>query len=231
MKTIRSGLLTISMVILVSITVAFGQAKDFSDDSPGGIIRAYADKTVRTLTDTPPNQRKNMESLRNRLFEELEPIINFRLMTQSSLGPESRRISNDQLKSVISVFRPLVVRLYTDRLLEYMVQKNPPWKLDKIEVTGQEFRGEQFAKVKSVAHVHRGNNRRELSMDFKMTTLNSDRWKVYDLVLENVSLIENYRSQFSSVLANNSVDDLITELEKKLQRIRSDDKDAETLSS
>lgn len=198
-------------------------AADFPEDSPAAIINQYGKKTVDTLNDTNLTQLKNANPLREQLYEQLKPIVNFELMTRSALGPESRRIGSQQLENLVDVFQPLVIRLYTGRMMEYLVENENPWKVDGIKVEGQEFRGGgQYAMVQAIAHVRRGSTERDLSMGFKLVKRNGS-WQVYDLVFENVSLVENYRSQFTSVLANNSIDYLIQQLDDKLRRVKSGD--------
>ncbi|MFB6346516.1 MAG: phospholipid-binding protein MlaC [bacterium] len=210
------------VLLVTTLAVAFFTQPGHGAETPSAIIKAYADKTVSTLRDTNLNRDGNFNPLRDKLLSQLKPIIDFKLMTRSALGPAARSVNQDQLKELTSVFRPLVVRLYTDRLLEYMALKDPPWVLDKIVVKDQEIRGGgSYAMVRSTAQVHRGDNERELSMDFKMYK-QKNRWVVYDIVFEGVSMVENYRSQFSSVLANNSVETLTEKLRDNLEKLRSE---------
>jgi len=207
--------------LLVSVPPAW--SADYDPDSPAGIIDRYGDETVKTLSNDELTKREDLGPLRDQLYEQLAPIIDFRLMTRSALGPEARSISSDQLDRLVEVFRPLVVRLYSGRLMDYLVKSSNPWLIDKIVIEGQEKKGGgRYALVRTNAHVHRDEVERTLSMNFKMIR-GEDRWKVYDLVFENVSLVENYRSQFTSVLSNHSVDHLIDRLQTKLDQIRAGD--------
>lgn len=215
------------VLILLGLVLTVGSqsvtAAEYDPDSPAGIIDRYGNQTVETLNNDELTQKDDLGDLRDQLFDQLAPIINFRLMTRSALGPEARSISSEQLNRLVDVFKPLVVRLYSGRLMDYLVKPSNPWKIDNIAIKGQEKRGGgQYALVRSEAHVHRDGTERTLSMNFKMIR-GDDRWQVYDLVFENVSLVENYRSQFTSVLANNSVDHLIQQLEQKLEQIRAGD--------
>ncbi len=196
---------------------------DYDPDSPAGIIDRYGDETVETPNNEDLTKQDDLGDLRDKLFDQLAPIIDFRLMTRSALGPEARRISSDQLDELTEVFRPLVVRLYSGRLMDYLVKSVDPWIIDKIVIEGQEKRGGgRYAIVRTQAHVHRDETKRTLSINFKMIR-GEKRWMVYDLVFENVSLVENYRSQFTSILTNHSVEYLIDQLEIKLQKIRAGD--------
>lgn len=213
-----TGLVVLCLIVAVSL---YRPSPGYAAKSPSETISDYARKTVSTLKDTDLTQIENFEPLRQQLFEQLAPILDFRLMTRSALGPAARSITQEQLNELTNVFKPLVVRLYTDRLLEYLAVMEPPWVLDDIVVHGEEIRGGgSYAMVKTTAKVHRGDQKRDLAMNFKMYKQNG-RWLVYDLVFEGVSMVENYRSQFSAVLANNSIEDLIEQLRAKLEKLRS----------
>lgn len=198
-------------------------AADFEEGSPAAMIDRYGKKTVATLNDTNLTELENLQPLRDQLYDELEPLVNFELMTRSALGPQARQVSKEELQELKNVFKPLVIRLYSGRVMEYLVEKENPWKVDGIRVTDQEIRGGgQYAMVQALAHVSRGDTERDLSMGFKLIKGNGN-WLVYDLVFENVSLVENYRSQFTSVLANNSIDYLIEQLRQKLDQVKAGD--------
>lgn len=191
-----------------------------ADTPPSEVIDSYAKKVVSTLRDTDLSRDRNFEPLRQKLYNQLEPIIDFRLMTRSALGPHARSINQEQLQKLTDVFQPLVIRLYTDQLFEYLVMKQPRWVLDDIVVQGEEIRGDgSYAMVKTTAKVHREETKRDLAMNFKMYKQDG-KWLVYDLVFEGISMVENYRSQFTSVLANKSVDVLIEQLRGKLESVR-----------
>lgn len=217
---LNSGRQLVCLLLLIALLATASPQITLAEQSPSEVIDAYAEKTVETLRDTELTELDTYEPLRQKLFDQLKPIINFRLMTRSALGPAARSISQDQLNELTNVFRPMVVRLYTDQLLEYMAVKDPPWKLDEILVQGEEFRGGgAYAMVRTTAKVHRGDQDRDLSLNFKMYN-QDDQWLVYDLVFEGVSMVENYRSQFSAVLANDSVETLIERLRNKLEELR-----------
>lgn len=207
-------------LLFLTGTLVFQPSSARGAKSPAELIEDYGKRTVETLEDTDLTELENFEPLRRKLLNQLEPIIDFKLMTRSALGPAARSVSQEQLNRLTDVFRPLVVRLYSDRLLEYLAVKNPPWILDEIVVHGQEIKGGgSYALVKTTANVHRGTEKRDLSINFKLYKEN-DRWQVYDLVFVGVSMVENYRSQFSSVLANHSVDYLVEQLRNKLEQAR-----------
>lgn len=214
-------LVLIGFGFLVSVPATW--SADYDPDSPAGIIDRYGDETVETLNNEELTKKDDLSRLRDQLFDQVAPIIDFRLLTRSALGPEARSITSEELERLVEVFRPLVVRLYSGRLMDYLVKTDNPWIIDKIVIEGQEMRGNgRYALVRTNAHVHRDSTERTLSMNFKMIR-GDERWMVYDLVFENVSLVENYRSQFTSVLSNHSVDYLVDQLKTKLEQIRAGD--------
>jgi phospholipid transport system substrate-binding protein len=219
----RTGVLLALVWLITVVPILPLHAAEYEKNAPGGIISRYAEKTVSALQNEAFRQKETLEPLRRQLFNQLAPIIDFELMTRMAMGPQARQTSPEKLEELRQVFKPLVVRLYTDRLFKYMVEPKNPWTLNEIRIKNQQFRGGgQYALVSTLAKVEKNGTKRELAMDFKMIDRDGN-WKVYDLVFENVSLVENYRSQFTSILANGTVDELIQKLRTKLEGIRPED--------
>ena len=132
--------------------------------------------------------------------------FNFEEMARSALGHPWKEQPPEKRKEFTRLFTQLLFNTYVDRLQNYTGSN------EKVFYDSQQVDGD-YAVVKT--HVlYQGNN---ASLDYRLHMANG-KWKVYDVVIEGISLVENYRSQFSSILANDSFDSLLQKLRAKVQQ-------------
>jgi phospholipid transport system substrate-binding protein len=132
------------------------------------------------------------------------PHFNFTHMTQLALGRNWRQASPEQQKLLIDEFRALLVRTYTTALMQYREQ-TVDYKPLRRAPTDTEV------VVKSLIKQPAGQ---PVTIDYNMEKL-GETWKVYDVRIEGISLVENYRSTFRSEIQKNGMDGLIKALADK----------------
>ena len=132
------------------------------------------------------------------------PHFNFPTMTRLVMGRHWAQATSEQRRALTSEFRTLLVRTYTasltlyrDQTIDYRPLKLTPRDTDVI--------------VKSVVRQSRGE---PISVDYAMEKTESG-WKVYDVKLAGISLVENYRSAFSAEIERSDIDGLIKALAEK----------------
>ena len=132
------------------------------------------------------------------------PHFNFPTMTRLVMGRHWAQATPEQRQALTSEFRTLLVRTYTasltlyrDQTIDYRPLKLTPRDTDVI--------------VKSVVRQARGE---PISVDYAMEKTESG-WKVYDVKLAGISLVENYRSAFSAEIERSDIDGLIKALAEK----------------
>ena len=132
------------------------------------------------------------------------PHFNFPTMTRLVMGRHWAQATPEQRQALTSEFRTLLVRTYTasltlyrDQTIDYRPLKLTPRDTDVI--------------VKSVVRQSRGE---PISVDYAMEKTESG-WKVYDVKLAGISLVENYRSAFSAEIERSDIDGLIKALAEK----------------
>lgn len=132
------------------------------------------------------------------------PNFDFELMSRWVLGRAWQQASPDQRRRFTEEFRTLLVRTYAKALLEYSdedLQLLPqPAVGDGSEVT-----------VKTEVRLKAG---RPIQINYSMH-LNNDGWKVYDVKVDGVSLVTNYRSTFASQIRANGMDSVIADLQQR----------------
>jgi phospholipid transport system substrate-binding protein len=127
-------------------------------------------------------------------------------MTQLAVGQYWRQATPEQQKALEDEFRTLLVNTYTASL--------------SAAATGQESVDVRPLQVKSgdnditVRTVVRSPNRQPIAVDYRMSRT-PNGWKVYDVIVENLSLVTNYRGSFASEIGRSGIDGLVKVLQSK----------------
>ena len=171
--------------------------------APEDQVRQSVDKLLAILSDP----RLKQEGKKNERREELKKVIyqrfDFTEMARRSLGPEWRRHTSEEQKEFVKLFTDLLERAYLDRIESY--------NGEKVQYLGErEDHGYAEVQTKLV-----NNKGQEFSINYRLHNVNGD-WKVYDVVGEDISVVNNYRAQFSHVLASSSYQELIHRMKEKI---------------
>ncbi|HXG52984.1 MAG TPA: ABC transporter substrate-binding protein [candidate division Zixibacteria bacterium] len=165
-------------------------------------IRATVDRALLVLKDprfrAPSRTSERREQLRRILFARFD----FTEMARRSLGANWRRRTPQEQEEFVRLFTDLLERTYADTIESYTDEK--------ILYVGERVDG-GYADVSSKIVTAKGE---EFSLNYKAHLVGGE-WKVYDIVVENVSLVNNFRSQFNRVIANGSYEELIRRLRSK----------------
>ncbi len=214
----RWGFVLAALVLLIG-TVLLTPVRA---EEPRVIVDRYAQQALGLLSDPSLRPDGDLDPLITRLSEELDPIIAYRQMAVRSLGPTARDLEESEIDRFVAVFRPFVKRVYVGQVASYLFEGSSAWTIDGIEVVDQQTRYEgRYALVKTVVHARQGDRQEDFRMNFKL--INQDgEWGVYDLTFEDFSLVGNYRSQFSNILANGSIDGLIERLRGQVEELKKD---------
>ena len=166
-------------------------------------IKSTVDQVIQTLSNPTLQGEGKKQERRKRLREAIFARFDFQEMAQRSLGPHWQRRSANERIEFMKVFSDLLEKSYVDKVESY--------NNEKFIYTNEKING-TYAEVDSKLQTSKGE---EFVISYKLHRLGED-WRVYDLVIENVSLVNNYRSQFNRVLSNSNYDELISKLKAKL---------------
>ena len=193
MKTLSTVGLTI-LLLVQPVWVAAGV--------PGDQVRQSADKLLAILKDPQLKGESKKNERRDKLKEVIYQRFDFTEMARRSLGSEWRRRSPEEQREFVKLFTGLLERAYLDNIESY---------------NGEKFRYLKEQEDNNYAQVDTkiiDNKGQEFSVNYRLHNQNGD-WKVYDVVIEDVSLVNNYRSQFNRVLATSSYEDLVNRMKGK----------------
>lgn len=188
-------LVGLAWVILLLIQPRFATAA-----TAGEQLRQSINKIIEILND--PQLKRNEKERRAKLKEVISQRFDFSEMAKRSLGSEWRRLKPEQQKEFVTLFMGLLEDAYLDRIESY--------NGEKVQYTQERHDG-AYGEVGTKLLDNKG---REFSVDYRLHNVNGD-WRVYDVVIEDVSLVSNYRSQFSRILARSSVEELLKRMREK----------------
>jgi phospholipid transport system substrate-binding protein len=188
-------------LFIFALCLAFVPSAQAGD--PLEIVRTAVEKAVQILKD-PRLQARDKKSERiDRLREVLNPIFDYDEMSKRALGPHWRRRTPAEQEEFVMVFRDFLERVYSDKIDLYGGER---------VLFGRETIDADFAQVETTIISPKGE---EIAVVYKLRRGNG-KWKVYDAVVENISLVNNYRSQFDRVISSASYEELVKRLREKL---------------
>lgn len=181
-----------------------------SAGAPTEQLRTTVDKVLTILQD--PGLKSN-GAKRDRIGQLRQVIyarFDFTEMAKRSLGTHWRQRTPEEQHDFVKIFTELLEKSYVDKMESYNGEK---------VLYTREVEDRNYAEVDTKIFTRKGE---EFSIQYKLHGANGD-WKVYDVVIDHISLINNYRSQFNRILSTGSFDDLLKRLqEKRVTRLGSD---------
>ncbi len=190
----------LAIVLLVAFTL--GARGESRGGEPLELVKTAADKAIQILRDpklkAPDKKKERIE----RLKEAINPIFDYEEMARRSLGQHWRRRTPAEQEEFTQLFRAFLEKIYSDKVDLY--------EGEKISF-GRETIDGDFAQVESTVT----NLKNEPSSVVYRLRRSGGQWKVYDAVVENISIVNNYRAQFDRVIAKSSYEDLKKMLKDK----------------
>jgi phospholipid transport system substrate-binding protein len=171
---------------------------------PTDQIKATVDKALTVLRDPRFKPPANLNDRRDQLRQILFARFDFTEMAKRALGANWRRRTPQEQEEFVRLFTDVLERAYAGIIESYTDEK--------IVYVSERIEG-NYADVVSKIMTAKGE---EYSVNYK-AHLVSNEWKVYDVVAENISLVNNYRSQFNRVISHSSYEDLVGRLRTKIE--------------
>jgi len=196
--------LLLLFAIGVSEGAAMGQGQSHGyAQNPTAQIKETVDRMISVLSD-PSLKGDGKKNLRHQLAREaILPRFDFNEMAKRSLGSHWRRLTAEEQQKFVSVFSQFLEKIYITRI--------DAFNGEKFIYTGEQV-DQDYARVDSKVQIATG---KEYSIRYKLHLVAND-WKIYDVVVENISIVNNYRAQFSRIIDQSSYEQLVYRMEQKL---------------
>jgi len=172
------------------------------DPGPGEIVVATIDRGIKILEDPELQGFDRSQERKDKLWVILTPVFNFKETSRRALGHHWKNRTHKEREEFTSVFTQVLRDIYLGKTDTYS--------------------GGQFIYVREIIKGKRGkvqtnfitSDQKKVVVDFSMRNADGT-WKVYDITVEGVSMVGNYRNQFNAILAKSSFEELMEKLYEK----------------
>lgn len=186
------------------------EATDREVQGPLEVVRFTADRVLAEVTAHKAALDADPSGIYRLVESTVVPRFDFTTMSQSAMGRYWRRATDDQRARIINEFKELLVRTYAVALLGYSGQR--------IEYLPVRMRDGE-TEVMIPTRIDPGTGGPPIPIDYRMHRLDGV-WMVYDVVIDGISLVSNYRSTFASTVRQRGVDGLIQQLADRNSELR-----------
>ncbi|MGB7815267.1 MAG: ABC transporter substrate-binding protein [Methylotenera sp.] len=198
----KDFLIAFRFIIALSL-LCFGTAS-FAIEGPDELVKRTAEDVLATVKSDQDIQAGNQEKIFALAEEKIVPNFNFDKVSRMVLGKNWTRATPEQKAAFQAEFRTLLIRTYASALSKYRNQT----------IEYKPFRMVNESSIASVKTQIIQPGGQPIPVDYTLER-QADTWKVYDIVIEGVSLVTNYRSQFAQEIRQNGLDSLIKKLADK----------------
>jgi phospholipid transport system substrate-binding protein len=187
---------------------AHAQQKPNPSASPNEFVQQIADQFLVALKNDSAARAGDLKRINQIVDEMILPYVNFEKTTRLAAGRNWRDATAEQKIALSNAFRGTLARTYSGAVTSVN---------DATSIKTLPFRGDANANDVVVrAQVTQHANSQPFSLDYRLEKT-PQGWKIYDINVENVWLIENYRNQFTQQINQNGIDGLIAALNKRAQ--------------
>jgi phospholipid transport system substrate-binding protein len=174
-------------------------------------------RTIDAVIEIAKDKRlkSNKVDRRMAMQKAIDERFSYPQMVRRSLGKTWDSLSDQDKQNFIKLFKGLLENSYASKLESYSDEK--------INFTSEVVKG-KYALVKT--DVVRPNS--TIGVDYKLI-LDNGKWEVYDFVIEGVSMVRNYKSQFTKIIRRDSYEVLVEKLTKKINELEKGSKKADNL--
>jgi phospholipid transport system substrate-binding protein len=206
MNGLRMGAMVLAGVLVVGLSSAPAAAGVPTDQLKGAVERV-----LKTLDDPALKGDARLGDRRVAVRKIANEIFDFSEIAKRSMARHWQPLSEAQRTEFVGLFADLLERSYISKIETYGGEK--------IQYTAERADGE-FATVSTRIVTKNGT---EVPVDYRMIK-RADRWLVYDVSIEGVSLVSNYRTQFNKIIQTSSYNELVSKLRNKQDELLAEDK-------
>jgi phospholipid transport system substrate-binding protein len=196
-----------AMAWIVALVIAgvMAVAHDARAGAPTEQLRTHIDRAIKVLEDPDFTKEGRMTERRAAIRRIANDIFDFTETTRRSLGQHWQPRTPQEREEITRLFADLLERSYIGKIEMYSGEK--------IQYVGDTIEGDQ-ATVRTRLVTKPGV---EIPVDYRMHRVGGDRWLSYDVVIEGVSLVANYRAQFNKIIQTSGYPSLVSKLAAKEQ--------------
>ena len=171
-------------------------------------IKNTVEEIIKIVSDKEMKKSSSEQQRRSAIKRSLAGIFDHQEMAKRSLGRHWNQRTPAEQKQFVDLFASLLENSYASKIESY--------NNEKVVYIRESIDGD-FAEVKSKIVNHKQD---EFTVDYRLLKQSGNKWMVYDIVIEGVSLVSNYRTQFNKIISANGYPELIKRLQAKSNEIK-----------
>ncbi len=202
---LRTSMIAIAMVALIVASVNLAPALADTGGSPMAVTQTMVDHALQIMA----NKKAPIQQRRRQLREAIENEFDFTEMSRSALGYHWRTLSPNQRSQFTQLFTAFIEDAYLSKIQDYAGQQ--------VQFQGQSPLGQGYSQI-NTAIVEPGKS--PIAVNYLLLQ-KDETWKIYDVTVDAISIIANYRNQFNRVINEKGFDQLMADLQAKQQELAS----------
>lgn len=206
MRKLRKYFLSFALLLVLAPSMAYGASSDARQ-----ALETTINQVLKNLDDPALHDPVGRDAVLARVEDNISSLFDFVELSARSVGPSWRSFTDDEKNRFVEAFTTLLRETYLEKFDGYSGET--------VSYTG-EVASSNGRRVEIQTTVNIQN--KDVPVAYRM--LNKSRWVVYDVIVEGVSLVQNFRTQFQSVLLNGSANELISIVQQKADEAREHNK-------
>jgi phospholipid transport system substrate-binding protein len=178
-------------------------ARELPAGEPLNVVKSTTVRALQILKNPQLKSKEKRAQRIERLKQIINPMFDYEETAKRALGVHWRRRTPAEQREFVKLFRAFLEKIYADRIDEYAGERI---------IFGREVIEDEYAEVDANVVNAKGE---ESPIIFKLRRV-GDNWLVYDAVVENISIVNNYRSQFDRVIKSSSYEELVKKIRDKI---------------
>ena len=170
--------------------------------TPLETVKGHVDRVLDVLRDSSLKGESATKIKKDKIRTISDRMFDYTELSRRTLGQNWKRFGTEQQKEFIELYKSILEGAYIDRIMSYTNEK--------ILFNRENPLSEKTTEVQTTILTKKA----DIPISYRMIR-KGDEWRVYDVIIEGVSLISNYRTQFSQILGNKSPEGLLDTLRKK----------------
>lgn len=190
-------LVSLFLFFIFPLHVYAGVPLDTVQSHVNEVLKVLRDPDLKSA-DAEARKKEKLRTIADKMFE-------FTVLSKRSLGRDWRKLNAAQRDEFVSLYKKILEKAYMDRIITYTDEE--------ILFTNETMLSENKAEVESVITT----SSQKIPVNYRLVR-QGGKWQVYDVIIEGISLVRNYRSQFKSILSNKTPEELLKILREKADK-------------
>lgn len=200
---------TAAAALCTAFPMSFALAAE--TDSPEQWIVDLSNKILNDIRTDAKLSQADLSRVRQFVDEQIMPVVDFERMTRTAVGPKWRQASQEQRRELMDLFREQLIRVYSGALATVKDQT--------VKLAPNRVKPTQTDALVRTLLVAPGKP--DMRINYRLKKVKG-QWRVIDVDVEGIWIVDNYRTQFSSVANQSGIDGLIKVLREKNEQAAQD---------